>query len=685
MSAIALAGRQNEIFEEHLFNHRKQLDKILSLLLIAHWIAALFFALVISPSTWIGKKDLVHLHVWIALIQGGIMTIFPLYLAFTIPGKPVTRYVIAVSQCLFASLFVHLTGGRIETHFHYFGSLAFLAFYRDWKVLLLGTVFVAVDHFLRGMFWTLSVYGIENENHWRWIEHAAWVVVMDIVLFLGIFRGTREVEQISQSQAEVENYSQNMEGIVEVRTKELSESRGQMSDILKNVNQGILTLDKDGRINSEFSGIVPVILGKFEPGIFFWDLFPAEELNQSVKDYVNELQTNEFMSEKMFKDLNPISEINFLIPEMKIIRNLSFSFSRIQNEKKEIEKILVVIDDKTDQMELTRKLEQATREQTAKIEKLYQILNLEPKIFEDFMKESKETVDYVRKKVSGLNISNSVSYKDALLNCMREVHTLKGNARALNLDSIANTAHSLENTLSITDLGVQELNSEKLNSVMEMANTLESEINDGSNLFQKIIGMKDILHVKKLDSRSELEDRCRKLVEQDAIGLGKKVQLEFKGEIYFKSEVLLKVRNMLGHLLRNSLDHGVETIEERLASGKPEIGKLSVTISTNTNGEVEVVVEDDGKGINYDAVLAKARETGFVKPENEHKTSRSDLIKLMFKAGFSTAKRVSEISGRGVGLSAVQEDMKSLGGQIQVSSDPGKYTRFTLKIKNAVA
>ena len=83
---------------------------------------------------------------------------------------------------LMGALLIHLTGGRIETHFHVFGSLAFLAFYRDWRVLVPATVVVALDHMLRGIFWPQSVYGVLVASQWRWLEHAAWVIFEDVFL-----------------------------------------------------------------------------------------------------------------------------------------------------------------------------------------------------------------------------------------------------------------------------------------------------------------------------------------------------------------------------------------------------------------------------------------------------------------------------------------------------------------------
>src|SRR6185436_15178415 len=102
------------------------------------------------------------------------------------------------------ALLIHLTGGRIETHFHVFGSLAMLAFYRDWRVLIPATAVVAVDHMVRGFFWPESVYGVALPSEWRWIEHAAWVVFEDVFLVIACVRGTKELQEIAVRTAVLE-------------------------------------------------------------------------------------------------------------------------------------------------------------------------------------------------------------------------------------------------------------------------------------------------------------------------------------------------------------------------------------------------------------------------------------------------------------------------------------------------
>src|SRR5208337_1593784 len=109
-------------------------------------------------------------------VLGAIIISLPVALAFLMPGRKSTRHIIAIAQMLIGSLLIHLTGGRIETHFHVFGSLAFLAFYRDWRVLITATIIAAGDHWVRGLYWPESIFGSATVAAWLWLEHAGWVV-----------------------------------------------------------------------------------------------------------------------------------------------------------------------------------------------------------------------------------------------------------------------------------------------------------------------------------------------------------------------------------------------------------------------------------------------------------------------------------------------------------------------------
>jgi PAS domain S-box-containing protein len=221
-SAEPEARRAEALYEESQRKIHVRTDQMFEKLMVFQWLAGIVAALWISPFTWIGATGQLHWHVLAAIFLGGVVAGFPVWLIRTQPGGVLTRHVVAVGQILFSALLIHLTGGRIETHFHIFGSLAFLAFYRDWRVLVTATVVVATDHFVRGTFWPESVFGVLSVSHWRWVEHAGWVVFEDVFLIISIRQSVREMRGLAQRQASLEFLNAKIEQKVTERTAELT-------------------------------------------------------------------------------------------------------------------------------------------------------------------------------------------------------------------------------------------------------------------------------------------------------------------------------------------------------------------------------------------------------------------------------------------------------------------------------
>jgi two-component system sensor histidine kinase/response regulator len=221
----AVAHRSTVLFKDHQRSIYRRTDRLFAGLMLCQWLAGIVIAAWVSPRTWAGQYSQLHLHVWAAVLLGGAITLLPVLLAWLRPGEALTRYVVAVSQMLMSALLIHLTGGRIETHFHVFGSLAILAFYRDWRVFVPATLVVAADHFIRGVYWPQSVFGVLTASPWRWVEHAGWVIFEDVFLIRSCFQSVQEMMDIARQRAELEATKEIVERRVLDRTAELQESK----------------------------------------------------------------------------------------------------------------------------------------------------------------------------------------------------------------------------------------------------------------------------------------------------------------------------------------------------------------------------------------------------------------------------------------------------------------------------
>jgi len=180
-------------------------------------------------------------------------------------------------------------------------------------------------------------------------------------------------------------------------------------------------------------------------------------------------------------------------------------------------------------------------------------------------------------------------------------------------------------------------------------------------------------------------DRFPRLVRDLSQELGKKVHLEMEGrDTELDRSVIDEIGDPMVHLIRNSLDHGIESPEERLAKGKPEAGLLRIR-AYQDGSSVVVAVEDDGRGINKDKILQKALEKGLVAKEQIDSLTEREAIQFLFVPGFSTSDEITDISGRGVGLDAVKNKVESIGGRMSIESEEGKGTTVKVKLPITLA
>ncbi len=177
--------------------------------------------------------------------------------------------------------------------------------------------------------------------------------------------------------------------------------------------------------------------------------------------------------------------------------------------------------------------------------------------------------------------------------------------------------------------------------------------------------------------------RFPRLVHDLSTKMGKKIELKMTGETTeVDKTVIEKIGDPLVHLVRNSLDHGIEMPEDRIAAGKPEQGTVELN-AYHRGGNIIIEIKDDGKGLDRDRLLDKAIERGLVPPDAM--LSDQQVYELIFTAGFSTAETVSDVSGRGVGMDVVRRNINELGGSIEIHSEKGVGSSFIIRLPLTLA
>ncbi len=244
----AIDLRCEKYFNDYQNQSHRRLNKVFVWLFLLQWVAGIATALWISPHTWEGLEKTTHPHIYVAIFMGALCTFPPIWLLYRYPTHAFTRHTVAIAQMLWSALFIHLSAGRIETHFHIFGSLAFIAFYHHWQILLTASIVVALDHILRGYFYPESVYGLSSGVEWRWLEHIGWVGFESIFLFYFCIKRTKEFQLIAEKQAEANVLKEDLEKLAIERTNLLNETQENLHSVLENVPSLILRIDKEKRI-----------------------------------------------------------------------------------------------------------------------------------------------------------------------------------------------------------------------------------------------------------------------------------------------------------------------------------------------------------------------------------------------------------------------------------------------------
>jgi len=313
--------------------------------------------------------------------------------------------------------------------------------------------------------------------------------------------------------------------------------------------------------------------------------------------------------------------------------------------------------------------------------KIGEILAEEGKIqlgtLQDVLEQQRES----DKKVGEILIENNLARPEDVVEALKKQNSL---ANRIKKSGIVKVSNEKLNTL-IDIVGELVINQSMVKQ--ELLNLQVSEVTERSitQLESITTTIKNLVLSMGMVPIAEIFNKLRVVARNTAEELGKSVYLELRGEdTELDRNVIETIYEPLMHLIRNSIDHGIERAEIRDKRGKNRLGRILISAEHKGSG-IEIIVQDDGQGIDTEAVVQKALEKGLIKKDEVSKLSQKDMFNLLFLPGFSTAKQVTSVSGRGVGLDVVKKNLDSIHGRVEVSSESGKGTRFTIKLPLTLA
>ena len=292
------------------------------------------------------------------------------------------------------------------------------------------------------------------------------------------------------------------------------------------------------------------------------------------------------------------------------------------------------------------------------------------------------------------------SLKESLLDLTENVIRLRRQLREIEIQAES----QMQSKTAVADekhTGFDPLEFDRFTRFQELTRMMAESVNDVATVQQNLLKNLDdanaaIIAQARLNREVQQElmavrmvpfgslaDRLYRIVRQTSKELNKRANLEIKGgQVELDRSVLDKIAAPLEHMLRNAIAHGLESRDQRVARGKPDIGEISLSLMQEGN-EIILLLSDDGAGLDYERIRARAIAAGLLAADQE--AEQEQLADLIFTPGFSTADEISQIAGRGVGMDVVKTEVGSLGGRIEISSVPGQGTDFRLIIPLTLA
>lgn len=504
------------------------------------------------------------------------------------------------------------------------------------------------------------------------------------------------LDKLVDTHTEIENLNKNLENTVEIRTKELSEEKNKISVLLNNADEGFFMIDNTLKIGSQFSKKCVDIFQTQIDGCKIDQLLFGDSAG-GEKELFKKNISGLFKEEDSFK----VECILSLMPSEFIIKERFYTAKYKLIDKSSM---MIVFSDITNK----KKLEQSLDDERKRLKFVVGAVKYKNEV----LTLIEEFRDYCNKQIYG--VLKGCLLEDTLSRCYREIHTFKGNFLQYDFVYTPSALHVLEQELANQKQRRAEnvVLHEQINmngcvealqkDIIILKENLNKDFLDSSKTYEipveqiskfknrlkfaaeKAPAISDILNelynriekIQLVDLKKMLTTHTKMSI-QLAQRLGKEIKhFDIKGDnILVKPELYHNFSKNMVHLFRNAVDHGIETPEERIFSGKDEAGAISCEVVKKDENIIEIIFKDDGKGVDLEKVREKISIKNGLKTDS---LSFDEILSYIFEDGMTTKDSATELSGRGVGLSSFKGSVEELGGFIKVNSFTGVGTTFKI-------
>ena len=444
---------------------------------------------------------------------------------------------------------------------------------------------------------------------------------------------------------------------------ELAHERDIIQTMKNSIQQGIFLMDNELKILPQFSQPLVNILSYYDSdlsGKNFLDILSssldAKEL-QTMKSYF-QMMFEKTKSAKVLEAVNPISEFDYHVDDR--IKILSTKFHLVEQTNTEAF-IIGIIQDITREKEFEKELQNQRMAKELEMKNMFDVIQIDPIVFSDFIEDTESNFNYINSILK----DKSLTEKQVVTKFFQNVHAIKSNALILGLESLGSNLHSLEDDIK----KVSDQSQITLEDILRLTIKFESIMQEKDTYSKMVRKIESYKTTNRLDS--VLIHSLTKAVEKVSEETRKKVSLKV-GHIdldILESNLRRPIKDILFQCVRNSIYHGIETVEERVRKNKKPEGLLVFSIKS-IDGKAEITFSDDGRGLDWDKIRVKYLK---MHPET-NKADKNVLLASIFSPEFSTSEETTSVAGRGVGLSLVKDLVKENKGNINVSSTESGLT-----------
>ncbi|MGB0663728.1 MAG: type IV pili methyl-accepting chemotaxis transducer N-terminal domain-containing protein [Pontibacterium sp.] len=473
------------------------------------------------------------------------------------------------------------------------------------------------------------------------------------------------------------------------------EARRETEEILDTVQEGLLLIDTDLTIGTQYSSSLNQIFGEREyAGMSFRALLQSlvlESEMETAEEYIK-LLLNPTVKENLVGSLNPLSDLEVNLLESNghySVKHLSFVFNRVIMEG-EIRHILVTVQDITENVELRAALERERQNSGMQAGALKKLLHIEADTFRTFLAETDKSLsainDILRDKAA-----HAHQYASKIDSTYRLMHRIKGDAGALSLTHVVDAAHKFEDQLE-TLKGKADLQGGDFLPLTLGLNGFYSMLAELQELFDLIhSGNKNAEITAEISLEAPKERKLNRgkissLVATIASEKGKQIKVEFEDDAYktLTEAQAAMIDDCVLQMARNSAVHGIEESVDRELLGKSSSGTIKVMVKQDEGG-IRVGVRDDGRGLDLDQIRERAHKQGMYSAAELESFSSSKVMSLIFMPGFSTLDSADSHGGRGVGMDLVRSHVNDLKGRLRISSRATKHCEISFLIPTSAA